>query len=175
MDFLSSNPSSNASPSDEERFMRRLLALALIILSAPLGAQGTAVVSPGMSRAKVVAALGEPATVRTVAEFTYMFYQNSCAKVCGMHDLVVLRGDSVVDAIFRSPSRRYTGTSSSPAPISPKDAARARPGAGKPAAATTPAVRMKPPAEANDARPSIPLDRPTMAPATSTPPPTRAP
>jgi hypothetical protein len=145
--------------------MRRLLALALLVLTAPLGAQGTAkVVSPGMSRAKVVAVLGEPAAVRTVAEFTYLFYRNSCGKRCGMHDLVVLRGDSVVDAIFRESSRRYSGTSSSPAPISPQDAARA-----------APSTRMKPPAEANDVRPSIPLDRPTLSPAPSTPPATRAP
>ena len=155
--------------------MRRLFALVLLLMSAPLGAQGTAkVVSPGMSRAKVVAALGEPATVRTVAEFTYLFYQNSCGKRCGMNDLVVLRGDSVVDAIFRSPSRRYTGTSSSPESISPQEAARTAPSAARPAA-STPAVRMKPPAEANDARPSIPLERPTLSPAPSTPPATRAP
>ena len=156
--------------------MRRLLALALaLLLSAPIGAQGAArVVSPGMSRAKVVEVLGTPATVRTVAEFTYMFYRNTCAKICGMHDLVVLRGDSVVDAIFRSPARRYSGTSSSPAPVSPTEAARTAPSAGK-AAAASPAGRMKPPAEANDVRPSIPLDRPTIRPAPSTPPATRAP
>jgi hypothetical protein len=155
--------------------MRRLLALALLVLTAPLGAQGAAgVVSPGMSRAKVVEVLGKPAAVRTVAEFTYLFYRNSCGKRCGMHDLVVLRGDGVVDAIFREPSRRYTGTSSSPAPISPTDAARAAPSAARPSGAT-PVTRMKPPAEANDARPSIPLDRPTLSPAPSTPPATRAP
>jgi hypothetical protein len=148
--------------------MRRLLAFAIFALALPLGAQGTAkVVSPGMSRAKVVAALGEPATVRSVAEFTYLFYHNSCAKRCGMNDLVVLHGDSVVDAIFRSPGRRYTGTSSSPAPIAPQDAARA-------AGDAKPAIRMKPPTEAHDARPSIPLNKPTLAPA-ATPPATKAP
>ena len=156
--------------------MCRLLVLALLLAFAPVGAQSAAkVVSPGMSRAKVVAVLGEPATVRTVAEFTYMFYQNECAQRCGMNDLVVLRGDGVVDAIFRSPSRQYSGTSSSPAPISRKEAARAKPSAARPTAATSPTSRMKPPAEANDVRPSIPLDRPTISPAPSTPPATRAP
>jgi hypothetical protein len=149
--------------------MRRLIALALFALSLPLGAQSTArVVSPGMSRAKVVSVLGKPATERTVAEFTYLFYLNSCGKQCGMNDLVVLRGDSVVDAIFRSPTRQYTGTSSSPAPISPAQAARQ---AGKPA----PSSRIAPPAEANAARPSIPLNRPTISPPASTPPATKAP
>ncbi|HEV7991325.1 MAG TPA: hypothetical protein VGP25_05835 [Gemmatimonadaceae bacterium] len=149
--------------------MRRLLVLALFAVSLPLGAQSVAkVVSPGMSRAKVVAALGEPATARSVADFTYLFYLNSCAKVCGMNDLVVLRGDSVVDAIFRSPNRKYTGTSSSPAPISPQQAAR-------PAAAAKPASRLKPSAQANDARPSIPSNTPAVSPAPSTSPATRAP
>jgi outer membrane protein assembly factor BamE (lipoprotein component of BamABCDE complex) len=143
-------------------------------MSVSLRAQGGAkTVAPGMSRAQVVAALGEPATARSVAEFTYLFYLNSCGKRCGMNDLVILRGDSVVDAIFRSPTRHYSGTSSSPAPISSKDAANAT--ASKPAASTAPATRMKPPAQANDARPSIPTNPPTMRPATSTPPATRTP
>jgi hypothetical protein len=163
--------------------MRWLFLLALLMSAAPLSAQGTVkTVSPGMSRAQVVAALGEPATSRSVAEFTYLFYLNSCGKECGMNDLVVLRSDSVVDAIFRSPTRRYTGKSSSPAPISSKDAANAKPastakapGAAKPANAAAPAARIKPPAQANDARPSIPVNPPTMRPATSTTPATRSP
>ncbi|MEO8562729.1 MAG: hypothetical protein ABI601_11680 [bacterium] len=155
--------------------MRRLFVLALFALAPPLGAQSAAkVVTPGMSRAKVVAVMGEPATVRSVAEFTYMFYQNACAKRCGMNDLVVLHADSVVDAIFRSPGRQYTGTSSSPAPISSQRAARPAT-ATKPAAASSPATRMKPPAEANDARPSIPISKPTLYPASPVTPATRAP
>ncbi|MDB4882458.1 MAG: hypothetical protein JWL95_1224 [Gemmatimonadetes bacterium] len=151
--------------------MRRLLLLAVLTIVAPLGAQSsTKSIAPGMSRAKVVAVLGEPATVRSVAEFTYLFYQNSCAKRCGMNDLVVLRGDSVVDAIFREPSRHYTGSSSSPAPISSQDAARA-----KPSASATPPIRMKPPTQANDARPSIPSNPPTVRPTPSTSPATRSP
>jgi hypothetical protein len=163
--------------------MRRLILLALLSIAVPLGAQGRAkTVTPGMSRAKVVEVLGQPATVRSVAEFTYLFYLNSCAKQCGMNDLVILRADSVVDAIFRDPSRHYTGTSSSPAPISSKDAARAkpagptaRPDTARAASAPKPATRMKPPTEARDARPSIPVNPPTVRPAQSAPPATRAP
>lgn len=102
--------------------MRKLFALlAFALIAAPAAAQ-TATVSPGMSRKQVVAALGEPATTRTASEYTYLFYRNECGKACGMNDLVVLHGDSVVDAIFRSPSRHYTGTSSSPAPLSRSEA-----------------------------------------------------
>jgi hypothetical protein len=173
--------------------MRRLfVVLALVLVTSPLSAQGgPKTIAPGMSRAKVIATLGEPATVRSAAEFTYLFYRNSCGKECGMNDLVVLRADSVVDAIFRSPSRHYSGKSSSPAPISPKDAARAKPAstnsaldvkpAAKPAAPATPSTttrpstRMKPPAEANDARPSIPVKPPTISPAPSSSPATRSP
>src|SRR5437764_8734963 len=98
--------------------MRLFVTLSLLAHAVALSAQGT--ISPGMSRAKVVASLGAPTTQRSVAEFRYLFYQNACGRACGMNDLVILRNDSVVDAIFRSPSRHYTGTSSSPAPISAK-------------------------------------------------------
>lgn len=156
------------------------------VMASVLGAQSSNAshtIAPGMSRAKVVAVLGEPATARTAAEFTYLFYKNSCGRRCGMNDLVILRADSVVDAIFRSPSRHYSGTSSSPAPISSRDAARAQPSAAampaattKPAAGTPPSgPRMRPPAEANDVRPSIPVNPPTIRPAASTPPATRTP
>ena len=144
--------------------MRLLITLILLAHAAVAGAQGAGTISPGMSRAKVVAALGAPNTERTVAEFRYLFYRNACGKECGMNDLVILRNDAVVDAIFRSTSRRYTGQSSSPAPISAKDAAERAPsaGAGK---SSSGSVRMKPPAEANDVRPSIPKDPPTIGPA----------
>lgn len=148
--------------------MRHVHALAVaIVLAAPLGAQATKTISPGMTRTQVVAALGEPATLRTVSEDTYMFYLNTCGKKCGMNDLVVLHGDTVVDAIFRAPDRHYTGKSSSPAAISHAVAARQKPsGAGAP-------VRMKP-GPPNDTRPSIPL-KPQLMPAAPTPAPKRRP
>jgi hypothetical protein len=139
--------------------MSRSLVVAMLLIAAPLCAQqDVRTVNPGMSKAQVTAALGQPATIRTVSDFTYMFYLNSCGKRCGMNDLVILQRDSVVDAIFRAPSRRYTGASSSPAPITPAAAAKQRPtNAGEP-------VRMKPGAP-NDVRPSIPVNPPKVQPA----------
>ena len=145
--------------------MRHLIAIALICSPAAcLSQQGDKTVSPGMSEAQVVAALGKPATLRTVGEQKYMFYANSCGRECGMNDLVILTRDSVVDAIFRSPDRRYTGTSSSPSAVPPRAAAKKT---------APPPMRMKPPARPNDATPSIPLDRPAMKPAPDSSTPTK--
>jgi hypothetical protein len=140
--------------------MRHVHALAAaIILAAPLGAQAPKTVSPGMTKAQVVTALGEPATLRTVGEDTYMFYLNKCGKKCGMNDLVVLHADTVVDAIFRAPDRKYTGKSSSPVAIPRSVAAKQ-----KPSAAGAP-LKMKP-GPPNDTRPSIPV-KPPIVPADS--------
>ena len=148
--------------------MRRSAAFLLAIIApAVLGAQSrTNSVSPGMSRAKVVAALGTPSTERTVGEFKYLFYSNACGKRCGMNDLVILRRDSVVDAIFRSDTRHYTGTSSSPMAISEKDAAQ-RGAQQSSAGSKSGTTRMTPPLKPNDAKPSIPTHPPTVAPAPS--------
>jgi hypothetical protein len=111
--------------------MRRLIALALLCLPPTLLAQqGDQTVSPGMTRAQVVAALGAPAIQRGANGFTYMFYTNTCGRSCGMQDLVILKGDSLSDAIFRSPNRHFTGASSSPEQMPPELSARA----GRPAA-----------------------------------------
>jgi outer membrane protein assembly factor BamE (lipoprotein component of BamABCDE complex) len=157
--------------------MRRPIAFLLaIILPAALGAQSrTNSVSPGMSRARVVAALGAPSTERTVGEFNYLFYVNSCGKRCGMNDLVILRRDSVIDAIFRSTTRHYAGTSSSPMAISEKDAAQRGAAKESPAGSKSGTTRMTPPLKPNDAKPSIPSKPPTLAPAPSKTPPTRTP
>jgi hypothetical protein len=161
MGFLSSNPSFIASLPDEERSMRHSLAFALLLIAAPLAAQqAVRTIAPGMTKTQVVTALGQPATARTVSDYTYLFYTNTCGKRCGMNDLVVLHGDSVVDAIFRSPNRHYSGTSSSPAPISPEVARRQAPSPSRP-------VQMKP-APANDTRPSIPLNPPAVKPENDT-------
>jgi hypothetical protein len=164
--------------------MRHVIAITLLCAPvALLSQQSDQTISPGMSRAQVESALGAPATLRTVSEFSYLFYANACGRACGMNDLVILHRDSVVDAIFRSPSRHYTGQSSSPVETRPAVSARkaapakaaqakpltvrkdAAPAASKPAAGT-----MKPPAEANDARPSIPLNPRTVKPTPSAPP-----
>lgn len=180
--------------------MRHSLVLALTLLSAPAFAQQAAnTVSPGMTKTQVIAALGTPITSRTSDSMTYVFYRNTCGKTCGMNDLVVLKKDSVIDAIFRSPERHYTGTSSSPAPIPPAVASRKRadgtlapekpvkrkvlvvpaaPATVKKAAAPAPAKAVPPPARttpmkpgaANDIRPSIPTNPPALKPAPVTKP-----
>ena len=99
-------------------------ALAVLLFSAStLGAQkAVATVDPGMSRDEVVKALGEPLSSKSYDGHTYMLYRNGCEKKCGMNDLVVLDSGKVVDAVFRSPSRKYSGESSSPKMISAADA-----------------------------------------------------
>jgi hypothetical protein len=150
--------------------MRRLIALALLCIPTALCAQADHTVSPGMTRAQVIAALGAPATQRGANGYTYMFYTNTCGRACGMQDLVIMKGDSLADAIFRSPNRHYTGTSSSPVEVVPEA------GAARPATAPlkmhkddAPAPKkMTPPEKANDATPSIPLNQKPLAPAPAT-------
>ena len=84
-----------------------------------------------MTREQVVAKLGEPLSARSFDGHTYLLYRNGCEKKCGMNDLVVLDSGKVVDAVFRSANRKYSGTSSSPHMIS---AAEARKGNGVPGA-----------------------------------------
>jgi hypothetical protein len=149
--------------------MRRFIAtFALVFLPGVLHAQQSErTISPGMTRAEVIAALGAPSTQRTASEFTYMFYPNSCGRSCGMNDLVILKNDSVSDAIFRSPNRHYTGTSSSPEETPPTVAPRPARASTKPMtirkddAAALPPVpsTLKPPTKANDVTPSIPLNQ----------------
>lgn len=101
----------------------RTIALVLALTLAPLAgarAQDSArVVDPGMSKAQVVARLGQPRAERASGRFTYLFFTNGCERTCGMSDLVVLQDGAVVDAVFRKPGRRYSGTSSSPAALPP--------------------------------------------------------
>jgi len=148
--------------------MRHLFILALLCAPAAcLSQQKEKTVSPGMSEAQVVEALGKPATRRANGDRTFLFYANSCGKNCGVNDLVILTRDSVTDAIFRSADRHYTGASSSPESISAKEAA-------KPASSSAP-MRMKPPEKASDASPSIPVSPPTVKPATQSPTPPHTP
>ena len=92
-----------------------LLLVSLIFVSAAAAQVAVVQIDPGMTRAQVIERLGRPATERSSNGFTYMFFINGCERTCGMNDLVTLRGDTVVDAIFRAPHREYTGRSSSPA------------------------------------------------------------
>jgi len=97
--------------------------LAVAVAASDPG-QGPAIIDPGMSRAQVVAKLGEPISTRSYEGHTYLLYKNGCERSCGMSDLVVLDSDKVVDAIFRSRARKYSGTSSSPRMIAAADARR---------------------------------------------------
>ena len=104
--------------------MRRLFFL-LLAGALPLSAQ--VVIDPGMPKAQVVARLGRPAVERTTGDATFLFFKNECHRTCGMNDIVVLDKGVVVDAIFRSSRRRYSGASSSPRMIPAAEASRARP------------------------------------------------
>ena len=113
--------------------MRMLIRASLVltfVAAAPVHAQ--VAIDPGMTHEQVVAKLGQPLSSRSFESFTYMLYRNGCEKTCGMNDLVVLDSGKVVDAVFRDPKRKYTGTSSSPRMISSREASRG------PAAAATP-------------------------------------
>lgn len=110
--------------------LRPSLALALLCaVAAPSAAQAPRSIDPGMSEAKVVERLGEPDATRSAGDFKYLFYRNGCIRQCGMDDVVILQKDSVVDAMFRSADRSYSGKSSSPRAIPAEVAARTRPGA----------------------------------------------
>jgi outer membrane protein assembly factor BamE (lipoprotein component of BamABCDE complex) len=160
--------------------LRHPLALALLLVPILLQAQqGTHTISPGMTKVQVVAALGEPATLRTVGDDAYLFYHNACGKQCGMNDLVVLHADTVVDAIFRSPDRHYTGKSSSPAAIAPQVAAQKKSGTAgeqsKAAPAAAAPTKRPTPTTANDIKPSIPVNPPAVRPAPTPKPASKSP
>ena len=139
--------------------MRRLLtllALSIAAAAAPAAAQDTTgTIDPGMSKAQVIARLGKPVSERSDGVYTFMYYKNGCEKTCGMQDLVVLENDAVTDAIFRSPTHHYTGVSSSPSAVNPRDARAHRP--------TTLTIEKAPPA-------APPMHDSTPAPADSAPP-----
>lgn len=127
--------------------MRRILAL-LVLAAAPLGAQ---TVDPGMSRDQVVERLGKPIGERATGSYIYLFYRNGCEQRCGMSDVVILENDAVVDAIFRS-ARRFSGSSTSPAGVTPE-----------PTRTVSTGVSIEPgPAVAP---PAAPVSAPPMAPA----------
>ena len=98
--------------------MRRPLALAVLALAAASHSAAAQArdntIDPGMSKAQVIEHLGQPNSVKTTDTLMFVYYVNGCEKTCGMHDLVILSRDKVVDAIFRDPKRHYTGQSSSP-------------------------------------------------------------
>ena len=140
--------------------MRRVIVLstALLIAIAAAGVQGAAAqsIDPGMTKAQVIERLGAPFTERTSGAYTYMFYQNGRERERGMSDLVTLHNNAVIDAIFRSPSRQYTGNSSSPEDKLPANSAASGERLALPVANSQPgqgaAVPASPPPPPNDTR-----------------------
>jgi outer membrane protein assembly factor BamE (lipoprotein component of BamABCDE complex) len=107
--------------------------LAATLATAPAHAQQqppATTIDPGMTKAQVVERLGKPGIERSRGTFTYLFYSNGIERRVGMNDIVVLDGDKVIDAIFRSPRRSYSGTSSSPVARTAQQAARENPSKG---------------------------------------------
>lgn len=147
--------------------MRKFISLALAGLAVPMAlhaqkvaGKSSASIDPGMNRAQVVAALGEPYSTRNKGSFTYLMYRNGCEKSCGMSDLVVLDSDKVVDAVFRSGERRYSGTSSSPHMISADEAAKI--GGDSTKGPRTAKMRIAPPKANDAAAPTKPATPPKL-------------
>jgi hypothetical protein len=124
--------------------MYRLL-LALSLVATTVQAQtGDATIDPGMTKAQVIEKLGKPATVRNYQGSTYLMYSNKCGKSCGMQDIVILDHDVVVDAVFRSPNRHYTGTSSSPEATKANSRTQRNQSLAMPSAVPTAALQVAP-------------------------------
>ncbi len=139
------------------RYINPLTALAMLA-AAPVHAQSAATIDPGMTQPQVVERLGKPLSERTYGSFTYLFYKNGCEKKCGMNDLVVLDSNKVVDAVFRSSARKYSGESSSPHMISAVEARRGSKSAPMNMPATKPP--SKPGADSSAAAPPPPAKKP---------------
>ena len=105
--------------------MRRVIVLSTALLIAAAGVQRAAAqsIDPGMTKSQVIERLGAPAAERASGAYTYLFYQNGREYSVGMSDLVILQNNAVVDAIFRSTAREYTGRSSSPEGVMPANSA----------------------------------------------------
>src|ERR1043166_1626747 len=112
------------------------------VLTRSAQAQAVATIDSAMTQQQVIERLGPPLSVRTFGASTFLLYKNGCEKTCGMSDIVILDADKVVDAVFRSPARRYTRKSSAPKMI---PASEARRGAAPPAPVKLPKVPPTPP------------------------------
>jgi outer membrane protein assembly factor BamE (lipoprotein component of BamABCDE complex) len=129
--------------------MRRTIVFftALLIATAAGGLQSAAAqsIDPGMTKAQVVERLGAPFAERSSGAYTYLFYQNGREREAGMSDLVILQNDSVVDAIFRSTVREYTGRSSSPEGVAPANSSESGETLGMPVPPPPPADTTRSP------------------------------
>jgi hypothetical protein len=146
-----------------------LCAVAAASFARPAAAQTKDnIIDPGMSKAEVIAHLGSPQSMKTSDTLTFLYYRNGCEKTCGMNDVVTLSHDKVVDAIFRDPSRKYTGESSSPNQVSAAQARKT--GAAKASSGTLKVPPSSPPADAGKAEViAAPKPKPAPPPTDSMP------
>ena len=93
-------------------FVSVLSVLSALSVAAPQAASAQGTVKPGMTRAEVITAWGEPYAERTRGAYTYMSFKSDCLPACGTHDVVTLKDGKVIDAIARSSNHKYDGTSS---------------------------------------------------------------
>jgi hypothetical protein len=162
------------------------IALLVVAVAGSAGAQAGSIDS-GMTKDQVVARLGKPISEQSSGGSTYLYYSNGDEKKYGMHDMVALENGKVVDAVFRSSARHYTGKSSSPAAVAPEDAAAKGHGGRpmKPAPvekkAAPPMKKEAPPMKKEPAPPAKKAEVPAKtgapvktAPAPKTPPATKA-
>jgi hypothetical protein len=84
------------------------------VRDVPYVSQDTGTIFPGMRERDVYSLWGKPVAVRTLGEFTYLFFQNGCEYSCGTLDVVTLQSGKVIDAIVRWPGHGYGGQSTSP-------------------------------------------------------------
>ncbi len=95
-------------------------ALAATLLVASTASAQTQTITPGMSEDEVRSVFGSPAGTRSVGIFTYYFYKNGWEEEAGFPDLVILQGGQVIDVVLRATWRDYSGESSSPKGIAPR-------------------------------------------------------
>jgi hypothetical protein len=146
--------------------MRRIAFVASLLVAVASSANAQASIDPGMTKDQVIAKLGKPASEHSSGTKTFLYYANGQEKTVGMSDMVAIEDGKVVDAVFRSSNRKYTGTSSSPKPIS-AEAAIVK-GGGKPstkpmklpptpAKAVPPAKKLAEPAKTVDSKKIAPV------------------
>lgn len=155
--------------------MRKVLFISLFVVAAAGSASAQASIDPGMSKDQVIAKLGKPTSEHSSGATTYLYYKNGQESTVGMSDMVALDDGKVVDAIFRSSDRKYTGKSSSPAPVS-RDAAIAKGNGGKMPMKTAPTTHAAAPVKApTKAAPEAKKAPETKKPAPAAPPTKRNP
>lgn len=113
-----------AAPQPEPRPAR----VARPVVDEPWTPLDTGTITPGMTRSQVIALWGVPVTERQIGNYHFIYFRNGCEATCGTHDVVILEGGQVVDAIVRGEGHHYAGVSSSPPDRKPEFTPPGRPG-----------------------------------------------